>query len=143
VAIRQIKKRYKMLRTRLALITIAPLILAVLMNCQSSAISQNSSNNNKAAANSESALSEDQKIQKEIIDIVAKHLGIEQESVDINIPLSKQKAPADELDVVEIIMTIEEKLGVEIKDEEIGVTVQGATTGLTVKKLVEVVSKKR
>jgi len=137
------KKRYKMLRTRLALITIAPLILAVLMNCQSSAISQNSSNNNKAAANSESALSEDQRIQKEIIDIVAKQLGIEQGSVDINIPLSKQKAPADELDVVEIILTIEEKLGVEIKDQEIGETVQGATTGLTVKKLVEVVSKKK
>ena len=137
------KKRYKMLRTRLALITIAPLILAVLMNCQSSAISQNSSNNNKAAANSESALSEDQRIQKVIIDIVAKQLGVEQASVDINIPLSKQKAPADELDVVEIILTIEEKLGAEIKDEEIGETVQGATTGLTIKKLVEVVSKKK
>jgi acyl carrier protein len=137
------KKRYKMLRTRLALITIAPLILAVLMNCQSSAISQNSSNNNKAPANSESALSEDQRIQKEIIDIVARQLGIEQGSVDINIPLSKQKAPADELDVVEIILTIEEKLGVENKDEEIGETVHGATTSLTIKKLVEVVSKKR
>jgi len=137
------KKRYKMLRTRLALITIDPLILAVLMNCQSSAISQNSSNNNKAAANSESALSEDQRIEKEIIDIVAEQLGIEQGSVDINIPLSKQKAPADELDVVEIILTIEEKLGVEIEDEEIGETVQGATTDLTVKKLVEVVSKKK
>jgi acyl carrier protein len=121
----------------------APLILAVLMNCQSSAISQNSSNNNKETTNSESAISEDQRIQKEIIDIVAKQLGIEQGSVDINISLSKQKAPADELDVVEIILTIEEKLGVEIKDEEIGETVQGATTGLTVKKLVEVVSKKK
>ena len=132
-----------MLRTRLALIIMAPLILAVLMNCRGSAMSQNSSNNNKAATNSESALSEDQRIQKEIIDIVARQLGIEQGSVDINIPLSKQKAPADELDVVEIILTIEEKLGVEIKDEEIGETVQGATTGLTVKKLVEVVSKKK
>lgn len=132
-----------MLRTRLALIIMAPLILAVLMNCQSSAISQNSSNNNKETTNSESAISEDQRIQKEIIDIVAKQLGIEQGSVDINISLSKQKAPADELDVVEIILTIEEKLGVEIKDEEIGETVQGATTGLTVKKLVEVVSKKK
>ena len=132
-----------MLRTRLALIIMAPLILAVLMNCQGSAISQNSSNNNKAAANSESALSEDQRIQKVIIDIVAKQLGVEQASVDINIPLSKQKAPADELDIVEIILTIEEKLSVEIKDEEIGETVQGATTGLTVKKLVEVVSKKK
>jgi acyl carrier protein len=40
-------------------------------------------------------------------------------------------------------LTIEEKLGVEIKDEEIGETVQGATTSLTVKKLVEVVSKKK
>jgi acyl carrier protein len=137
------KNGNKMLRTRLALITIAPLILAVLGNCQSSAISQNSSNNNKATTNSESAISEDQRIQKEIIDIVAKQLGIEQGSVDINIPLSKQKAPADELDVVEIILTIEEKLGVEIKDEEIGETVQGATTGLTIKKLVEVVSKKK
>jgi acyl carrier protein len=121
----------------------APLILAILMNCQGSAISQNSSNNNKAAANSESALSEDQRIQKVIIDIVAKQLGVEQASVDINIPLSKQKAPADELDVIEIILTIEEELGVEIKDEEIGETVQGATTSLTIKKLVEVVSKKK
>jgi len=137
------KNGNKMLRTRLALITIAPLILAIQVNCQSNATSQNSSNNNKAAANSESALSEDQRIQKEIIDIVAKQLGIEQGSVDINIPLSKQKAPADELDVVEIILTIEEKLGVEIEDEEIGETVQGATTDLTVKKLVEVVSKKK
>jgi len=137
------KNGNKLLRTRLALMTIVPLILAVLMNCQSSAISQNSSNNNKATANSESTLSEDQKIQKEIIDIVARQLGIEQESVDINIPLSKQKVPADELDIVEIILTIEEKLGVEIKDEDIGETVQGTTTGLTIKKLVEVVSKEK
>jgi acyl carrier protein len=137
------KNGNKMLRTRLALITIAPLILAVLVNCQSNATSQNSSNNNKVPANSEFIRSEDQKIQKEIIDIVARQLGIEQESVDINIPLSKQKAPADELDVVEIILTIEEKLGVEIKDEEVGETVQGAIRDLTIKKLVEVVSKKK
>jgi len=43
--------------------------------------------------------------------------------VDPNLPLSGLKVAADELDVVETVMSIEEELDVEIKDEEIGDTV--------------------
>jgi acyl carrier protein len=56
--------------------------------------------------------------------------------------LSKQKNPADELDVVEIVMMVEEAYQVEIKDEEVGGTLDHVATNLTVRKLAELVVKR-
>jgi acyl carrier protein len=112
------------------------------MSCANRTTSQNSPSNNKQDSASRAAPSERQQIQERITEIVAKQLGIEPGSVDVNLPLSKQKVAADELDVVEIVMRIEEELDIEIKDEEIGDTVGDITQSLSVKKLAEIVSKK-
>jgi len=57
--------------------------------------------------------------------------------VGVDMPLSKQKKSADELDVVEIIMNVEEAFNIEINDEEIGVR------DLSVKKLADIVLLKK
>lgn len=75
--------------------------------------------------------------------IVAEILNLKPEEVYVNVPLTKQKNPADELDVVEIVMSVEEAFNIEIKDEELGDTLEDATNDLTVTKLVDIVAKKK
>src|SRR2546425_11958 len=54
--------------------------------------------------------------------IVADQLRLDLNEIQVDVPLSKQKKPADDLDVMQIILTIQEKYKVELKDEEIGIT---------------------
>ena len=115
---------------------------AIQWSCVYKTTSQNSPANNKQESASRPASSERQQIQDKITEIVAKQLGIEPGSVDVNLPLSKLKVAADELDVVEIVMRIEEELDIEIRDEEID-DAGDITQSLSVKKLVEIVSKKK
>ena len=117
--------------------------VATQWNCANKTTSQNAHNSNEQNSASQATTSERQNTQDKITEIVAKQLGIEPGSVDPNVPLSKQKVAADELDVVEIVMSIEEELDVEIKDEEIGDTVGEITESLSVKKLAEIVAKKK
>jgi len=63
--------------------------------------------------------------------------------VDVDVPLSKQKRAADELDVVEIIMNVENAFNIEIKDEEVGESLGELGRELSVKKLAEIVSEKK
>ena len=81
--------------------------------------------------------SEYQRILERISAIVGKQLDLNVREVDVDVPLSKQKKAADELDVVEIIMNVEEAFNIEIKDEEVGVK------DLSVKKLADIVSQKK
>ena len=81
--------------------------------------------------------SEYQRIVERISGIVGKQLDLNMREVDVDVPLSKQKKAADELDVVEIIMNVEEAFNIEIKDEEVGVK------DLSVKKLADIVSQKK
>ncbi|MCA1566266.1 MAG: acyl carrier protein [Acidobacteria bacterium] len=74
--------------------------------------------------------------------IVAEILSLKPGEVDVDVPLTKQKNPADELDVVEIVMGVEEAFNIEIKDEELGGTLDDATKELTIRRLVDIVSKK-
>ncbi len=80
-------------------------------------------------------------ITSKIRDIVAKKLELDPSTIDVDAPLSKQKAPGDELDATEIILDIEDEFHVEIKEEETGGTEQLANR-LTVKKLADIVAKK-
>lgn len=88
---------------------------------------------------SESASAEYQQILERINGIVGNQLDLNKNEVDVNVPLSKQKKPADELDVVEIIMNIEEAFDIEIQDEEAGKSL----AALSVKELADIVSKKK
>ena len=76
-----------------------------------------------------------QRIVERIRDIVGKQLDLNASEVDIELPLSQQKKGADELDVVEIIMMVEEEFNVQIKDEEVA-------RDVSVKKLADIVSKR-
>ena len=75
--------------------------------------------------------------------IVAKHLELSVTEVDANTPLSKLKRPADALDVVEIIMTVEEAFNIEIKDDELGGSDIDAVTNITVDDLAGIVAKRK
>ena len=81
-------------------------------------------------------------IAAEIQRLVADLLGLKPHDVGVNTPLSKLKKPADELDMVEIIMSIEERFDIEIKDDEIGGSDINAVTNITVNQLADMVVKK-
>ena len=90
-----------------------------------------------------SAATDYQQTVETITRIVGKHLELEARELDVDAPLSKQRKPADDLDVVEIMMRVEEAFNVEIKDEDIGESVEGISRTLSIKKLADIVSKKR
>lgn len=90
-----------------------------------------------------SATIDDGEIVNRIRHIVAKQLNLDAKEIDIDAPLSKQKIAADELDVVEIIMTVEESFNIEIKDEEIGGSDIKELTKLSVRQLAELVTRKK
>lgn len=75
--------------------------------------------------------------------IVAKQLSVEASAIDVDAPLSKQKIAADELDAVEIIITVEETFGVEIRDEEVSTPDGHLEDDLSVRKLADIVARKK
>jgi acyl carrier protein len=79
----------------------------------------------------------------EIRNIVAKQLSLEASAIDVDAPLSKQKVAADELDVIEIVMNVEETFGVEIKDEEIINPEGQLKDDISVRKMVEIVIRQK
>jgi len=87
--------------------------------------------------------SEYQRIVDTITGIVGKQLDLNVGEVDMDAPLSKQKNPADELDVVEIIINVEDAFNIEIKEEDVGKTLGQISGDLSVKKLADIVSKKK
>ncbi|HEU4511344.1 MAG TPA: phosphopantetheine-binding protein [Pyrinomonadaceae bacterium] len=83
-----------------------------------------------------SASAEYQQIVDKISDIVGDQLNLNPSEVDVDRPLSQQKNPADDLDVVEIIMTVEQAFDIPISDEEVA-------RDLSVRKLADIVSRKK
>ena len=86
----------------------------------------------------QSASSDSQSIVETITDIVAQQLELDNTEVDVDLPLSKQKKPADELDVVEIVLNVEEAFDIGLNDEDVG-----NSSDLSVKKLADVVVRKQ
>ncbi len=119
---------------------LAPLLQA---GCGNAPPHQPSERKPREVAPVQSASSDYQRIVEKIRGIVGKQLDLNVREVDVDVPLSKQKKAADELDVVEIIMNVEEAFGIEIKDEEVGESLEEVSRDLSVKKLADIVSKKR
>jgi acyl carrier protein len=92
-------------------------------------------------ANTTSQATQEQTVTK-IREIVANKLEVDPKTIDIDIPLSKQKSPADELDAVEIILDIEDAFKIEIKEDEVGGSAPGLPDRLSVRKLADIVAKK-
>ena len=70
---------------------------------------------------------------------VAAILKKDSAQIDVTKPLVAQGA--DELDIVEIVMAVEEAFEVEIPDSAVGENIGEASATLTVRKLAEIVSK--
>lgn len=128
-------------RIRLVIALIAT--LSLLSGCGNKSHSQTS--NSKAGVDkpTRAVLSEDEQLLSGIRDIVAKQLSLDASAIDVELPLSKQKVAADELDVVEIIMGVEETFGIEIKDEEVSNSEGHLKDDLSVRSLVDMVMKKK
>lgn len=111
--------------------------------CANKASSQISPIKNVGNTEEQSNLPDYEQTKKRIIDIVAKQLGVESKEINADAPLSKQNVAADELDVVEIIMNVEDVFGVEFKDAEIGVKVEDIPNTLSVRKIADIVFEKK
>lgn len=72
---------------------------------------------------------------------VAAVLNADAAQIDITQPLVAQGA--DELDIVEIVMAIEDAFGITIPDRAIGETIDEVSQTLTVQKLAEIVSRQQ
>jgi len=130
-----------MLRIRLAVALITT--LSLLSGCDNKSHSRTSNPKADGDKPTQSVSSDYEQILSEVRGIVAKQLTLDASAVDVDAPLSKQKVAADELDVVEIIMNVEESFGVEIKDEEISNPEGHLKDDLSVRKLADIVAKKK
>jgi acyl carrier protein len=128
------------LRIKPAIALIATLIL--LSGCENK-FSQTSNSKARVDKPTQVVSSDPEQILSGIRNIVAKQLNLEASAVDVDAPLAKQKVAADELDVVEIIMGIEETFGIEIKDEEVSNPEGHLKNDLSVRTLVDIVVKKK
>lgn len=131
---------------RVTIVILSSLIcLTVLINfgCGKKPSSVASTNRPMANLQTQTDKLDNQQITNRIREIIALQLSLDSTAVDVNAPLTKQKVAADELDIVEIIMSIEEAFGIEIKDEEVSGTNGELSETVSVKKLAEIVSRKK
>jgi acyl carrier protein len=79
-------------------------------------------------------------IEAKVQKAIAEQFGLGDAPVNLDAPLSEYDA--DSLDLVELVMTIEDELEIEIPDEEFdAVTLGTKPTELTGRKLVEIATK--
>lgn len=117
-------------------------ILSLLSGCGNKASSQNSNLKPGGDKPSRTFPSDDEQILSGIRNIVAKQLSLDTSAIDVDAPLSKQKVTADELDVIEIIMKVEETFKIEIRDEEFSYP-EGHLEDVSVRKLAHIVIGKK
>lgn len=128
---------------RIRLFVALIIALSLFAGCSEKSHSPTSNPKAEIAKPTQSASSDYESILSGIRSIVAKQLRLDISAIDVDVPLSKQKVAADELDVVEIIMNVEETFGVEIKDEEITHPEGHLKDDLSVRKLAEIVVSKK
>lgn len=117
--------------------------LSLLSGCGNKSHSQSLNPKAEGDKATRSVSTDDEQILSGIRNIVAKQLSLEASAVDVDVPLSKQKVAADELDIIEIIMNVEETFGIEIKDEEVSLPEGHLTDDLSVRKLADIVAQKK
>jgi acyl carrier protein len=130
-----------MLRIRLALALITT--LSLLSGCGNKPPTQPSNSKAEGDKLTQSGSPNDEQILSGVRNIVARQLSLDGSAIDVGAPLSKQKVAADELDVVEIIMSVEETFGIEIQDEEVSTPKGNLSDVVTVRRLADIVARKK
>lgn len=106
-----------------------------------SSLAQLTCSTKPSAPSANASVQNQDQILAKVREIVASKLELDPKAINVDIPLSKQQAPGDELDAVEIILDLEDEFHIEIKEDETGGTEQLADR-LTVRKLADIVAKK-
>jgi len=132
-----------LLRIRIALSLLSSLGLLLSFGCGTMSFQQSSEGKLKEVPAAQSVSSDYQRIVEGISSIVGKQLDLNASEIEVDVPLTKQKKPADELDVVEIVMSVEEAFKIEIKDEEVGEHLDDVSRTLSIRKLADIVAKKK
>ena len=97
----------------------------------------------KATTGSNVVRSVDAKLLEQVRKIAADILRVKPRDIAVDVPLSKQKFRADDLDMVEIVMALEEAYKMEIRDNELGRDNKEIVSTMSVRKLAEIVARKR
>jgi acyl carrier protein len=97
----------------------------------------------KATTGSNVVRSVDAKLLEQVRKIAADILRVKPRDIAVDVPLSKQKFRADDLDMVEIVMALEEAHKMEIPDNELGRDKKEIVSTMTVRKLAEIVARKQ
>lgn len=97
----------------------------------------------KATTGSKVVRSVDAKLLEQVRKIAADILRVKPGDIGVDVPLSKQKFRADELDMVEIVMALEEAYKIEIPDNDLGRDNKEIISTMSVRKLAELVARKK
>jgi len=89
--------------------TLSMLVLLVTLGCSNNAPPQKNENQRRAAGD----------IEKTVRAVIGEQLKTNPDAIDMNKPLSGPPLNADDLDVVEIAMDLEDRLGIMIPDDAI------------------------
>ena len=106
--------------------TVIMALVVVSIGCHRGSSPSNSPANSPSPTAQQAALIDD------LRKLAATQCGIREQAVDVNSPLQKQGC--DDLDLVELVMTIEEKYNVPIPDAD--------TDGATINSLARIVNKR-
>jgi acyl carrier protein len=130
------------MQTLIILFSMSALLAVVQASCASGHPNSPPTVNVSGITQGRSNSEKPQEVLSRVTKIVAEILSLKPEEIEVNLPLTKQKNAADELDVVEIVLRVEEAYNIEIKDEELGGTLDDVTQDLTTRRLVDIVIKR-
>jgi len=97
----------------------------------------------KATTGGKAVRSVDAKLLERVRKIAADILRVKPRDIAVDVPLSNQKFRADDLDMVEIVMALEEAYKMEIPDNELGRDSKEVMSTMSVRKLAEIVARKQ
>jgi acyl carrier protein len=97
----------------------------------------------KATTGGKVIRSVDAKLLEQVRKIAAGILRVKPRDIAVDAPLSKQKFRADDLDMVEIVMALEEAYKISIPDNELGRDDKEIMSTMSVRKLAEIVARKQ